>query len=309
MAYGSIVSSSGTGTSASVTQAGSIADNDILITILFNQFTGRTITPPGGWNAIAGATFTKSGVNRDQNGYQVSSYWKLAASESGAYSFGISSSSQWRAFNVRFPGRNTSSPITGSSLINVNGIAGTSQTYNLPTITAVSGDDFIWAAFGNSGGSGAVWTPPSSPFAFTTRSANSFEGGGASAYLATSDNVAAGATGTVTGTEAGVSCDIGGVMIALAAASVGSTYTLTADKGDYSLLGSAALIDVVLGAAQGSYALNGQTAALNAGKGFSASFGQYSLTGQSAVLVGPAGSDPGSLTQHQCRRGGMMIFR
>ena len=71
----------------------------------------------------------------------------------------------------------------------------------------------------------------------------------------------------------------------------GSTYTLTAATGSFTLPGQAAALKVghVLTAAAGSFALTGVAAALKRGYTLTAAPGSFALTGQAATLVYTAG--------------------
>lgn len=67
----------------------------------------------------------------------------------------------------------------------------------------------------------------------------------------------------------------------------GSPYSMPAAQGSYSLSGQAAALRVArrLTAAQGSYTLNGQAVALRLGKNMAAAQGSYALTGQATAFA------------------------
>lgn len=73
---------------------------------------------------------------------------------------------------------------------------------------------------------------------------------------------------------------------ALAPASSGTAYTLTADAGSFALTGQDAefLIGRILTADAGSFSLTGQDANLNIGRVLTADAGEFLLTGQDATL-------------------------
>jgi hypothetical protein len=66
----------------------------------------------------------------------------------------------------------------------------------------------------------------------------------------------------------------------------GTTYSITAEQGSYTLTGQAALFNktLKLTSAQGSYSLTGQDVTFRLGKGLVATTGYYTLTGGSASL-------------------------
>jgi hypothetical protein len=68
-------------------------------------------------------------------------------------------------------------------------------------------------------------------------------------------------------------------------AAAGSTYTLIAGQGSYSLTGSDAQVDLTMVAAQGSYTLTGQTVNFNSNRVVAAGQGSYILSGQSLNLI------------------------
>lgn len=72
--------------------------------------------------------------------------------------------------------------------------------------------------------------------------------------------------------------------VAFRPVSAGSTYTITADYGSYSVTGSEAYRDIVVAAAQGSYTQTGQAAGLNVGFTLTAEYGVYDVAGSNGLI-------------------------
>lgn len=123
---------------------------------------------------------------------------------------------------------------------------------------------------------------------------------GARTFLFLENNASAGSYGIET------TCDSTAAIFHVAAFTepAGSDYTLTADQGSYTLIGSAALVDLVMNAGQGSYDLTGQAAGLLMGFPLTAESGSYTLTGQNAFIHPDLAS--GALA---CNTFAMFLFR
>ena len=102
---------------------------------------------------------------------------------------------------------------------------------------------------------------------------------------------AASGTYTVSGQVAALSPSLGGGGDAAPLPHLGlllqaftDSYTLTADAGSYSIIGSDGLADFEMSAATSTYSITGQDAGLRKASVLTAASGTYSITGQDAAL-------------------------
>lgn len=126
-----------TGTNLTVTAPTGIANDDILIAVLYRE--GGAWTPPAGWTQV-GADIADSGANMT-----LAAYYKRAASESGNYTFNLSSS-VWRIAAMAC----YSGCITSGSPIDVS--ATKNDTLNpvlAATITTTNANEMCVVGMGN----------------------------------------------------------------------------------------------------------------------------------------------------------------
>ena len=140
-------------------------------------------------------------VGTTADGQRMAVGWKRATgADTGSYTFGnLGASGDWVCQAVALTGRHaTSPPVVSTAAIN-NTLNATPVTVTANGVTAVAGDDLAWvsAPDTNAGNNGAGHTPPAG---YTER--QDAMSGWTNLSVATVDNVAAGATGSVSGTFA-----------------------------------------------------------------------------------------------------------
>jgi hypothetical protein len=125
-------------------------------------------------------------------------YKRLTGSDAGSYTFGnVGGSADWVCQAIAFSGRHTTNnpEISSNSVSNAANASPVTVTAN--GVTAVAGDDLLWISIpDNRAGQGGTHTPPSSP-AYSEK--EDAQNGWAVLSLATKENDAGGATGTVAG--------------------------------------------------------------------------------------------------------------
>lgn len=196
MATGTSATNAGTATTPSVAVPASTAINDIMV--LACSCDDAAVV----WATKYPAGFVSLGdVAITADGQRASVGWKrLTGADSGTYTFStIGGGEEWLVHAIRFTGRDTTNPPVASTAV-VNNVHNTSPvTVSANGVTSVTGDDLLWVSIPDASVTGATngHTPPAG-YAEQTDTKNLFE----AMSLATSDNVAAGATGTVSGTLA-----------------------------------------------------------------------------------------------------------
>lgn len=203
-----------------------------------------------------------SEVGTTADGQRMAIGWKRATgADSGSYTFGnLGSSGDWVCQAVAFSGRHATNPPVVSTAATNNTLNATPVTVTANGVTAVAGDDLCWvsAPDTNAANNGAGHTPPTG---YTER--QDAMSGWANLSMATVDNVAAGATGTVSGTFAliGGSARAGWAawLVRVPAAS-GADTTDTAQEGSslaWSGVKATAVAVVVAAAATGTLTWSG----------------------------------------------------
>lgn len=254
-----------------------LANNDILLAFIFSaaQTTGPVPTPPTGFTQIGTSTSVTDGGGF--NG-KFSVFWKRAASESGSYTFTHSAASSQGVLLAISGAVTSGSPVdvfsSNSGLAPNVGVGNNSSTATGVTTTAAN--DLLLYLAHDWAGSGAL----SPPTGFTEL----FDGlvYGASKALTT-----AGATGNVTQVNGDSNSEPWAAwLVAIAPATSGSPYTLTAATGSFGLTGQAARLAVgrKLPSVAGSFALTGVAAGLKVGRKVTAATGAFNLSGQAASL-------------------------
>lgn len=198
MAWRSTSTGSGNGNTPGTPVPTGVAINDIVLIHVSGDNVGWTID-----QADFPAGFTKLGSHHlTLDGQETAIGWKrLSAVDSGSYTFssGVGGSvADWTCAAMAFSGRDTVNPPTFTSAL--SNAANTSPiTITAPTLTALAGDDLAWFSAPDTLGTnlGTGHTPPSGYFErydFVDVNNWSWLSG------ATNENVAAGATGAVSGT-------------------------------------------------------------------------------------------------------------
>lgn len=192
MAYrsSSAGSSGGSPVSTSV-PAGAAIDDIAILTINADNANAATYTWPSGFTEIAA-----SAITHDLHG-QAAAWKRLTAADSGTYDVSLSAGNNALLIAALFSGRHASDPPVLTEAINNSGNS-SPISVNATGVTAIDGDDLVW--IGGLDTLGSVGNGCAPPSGYTERQD---AGGGADVSnisLATLDDVAAGATGTVTGT-------------------------------------------------------------------------------------------------------------
>jgi hypothetical protein len=224
MAYrtGSATSYSSTNQSTSTASVNSpvgVQQNDIIIILGFAcaVLTSAYNISDSGDGFSAGNAVFGAGPAQGPNANLSWIYKVAGASEPASYTVNVGANNNNRVLIcAAWTGRNTSSPIGINATTGPTAGTGSPVSFALTGGTASAGDDLIWVPLNNPVSGGAAWTNPSgfSSGLHVTSTTSPFPEG----YFAYENNVSAGATGTLTGTETGVASDIFGVVISLAAA-------------------------------------------------------------------------------------------
>jgi hypothetical protein len=205
IAFRSATTNSNAGaTTLVITPPASLADNDVMIAVICVNVDTTAITAPAGWTLIRSlnTTFTA----------RASLYRKLAASESGSYTWTFDSSQRSAGAIAAFTGVNT------ISIVDVeNGQTGGGTANAVaPTITTTLDNDMLVYAGADDSSTVATWTPPTGMAeAADSNSAQSVE----IAYVL---QAVAGATGTKTGVCTNAIDAKGAFLVALKASASAS---------------------------------------------------------------------------------------
>ena len=176
------VSPSGSNDSVVVTAPTGIADNDILVAIIYAEPQTQGITPPTGFTSVA---LLQEGTYS----FKLEIFWKRAASESGNYTFTETGNTWGRGKIARISGC-----ITTGDPFDVVGAdsTGTDDTAEALGVTTTVAETLLLYMSVN--GDELTYTVPAG---MTERSDT------IGTYLATEDRASAGATGGRTGTLSG----------------------------------------------------------------------------------------------------------
>ena len=205
---------SGTSVGASIASPSGVALNDVVVLIVLYATT-PTIALPSGFTDVTGSPHQFNVVSRNDSSYKMSISTRIAsASEPASYSITWTGSYPWLGVSCAFSGRNTSATVTADAITSAAGTV-SPVTFALTGITAASGDDLLWIAGLSKNGTAPTWTAP-------TGLASQIQGDYASSpyphfNLSTENNIASGATGTLSGTETGLAADNQGIVLSLAA--------------------------------------------------------------------------------------------
>lgn len=196
MAYRDSTSAVGDTATPAVAVPAGVAANDIIILVATID-SGSPFAPgvfPSGFTEIAEANVTA-------DGHTSAVGWKrTTGADSGSYTFSaLPSAANWVCQAFAFSGRHTTNPPVVSTPNIQNTPQSSPITVSANGVTAVLGDDLIWISAPDvtSVNAGNGHTAPAS---YTER--EDAENGWSNLSGATRDNVAAGATGTVSGTFA-----------------------------------------------------------------------------------------------------------
>lgn len=225
MAYRSVVTGTGANDTLNLDVSGAgIQDGDELIGIVRSA---ETVTWSGFTPAVTSCTVdgnvTRAGTTQI--------FRKRASSEGSSYTVAIGGGNGV-AFNVILvivSGRTNTAP----TITTTNDAAEGASPQNIPLtgVTAADGDDIILVNAGESGNAAGTWAITSVPTNYTSRGTATLTGvfSGGFINVATRDNVAAGATGTLTSvaTLAGQSVETYGAVIRLASAGGGGPVEAT----------------------------------------------------------------------------------
>lgn len=120
------------GTNLTVTAPTSIANNDILVACAYRE--AGTWTPPAGWTQWGS---DKHNFRTPTNDMILSAYWKRAASESGNYTFSLSTTT-WRTIVMaRFTGCITSGDPADMTIVpNADNSTSVATALSITTVTA-----------------------------------------------------------------------------------------------------------------------------------------------------------------------------
>lgn len=195
MAYRSSSTGTNTGTGLSAAVPAGVQTDDIVI------LTATQDDSAANFAAAFPAGFTL--FEQDQltvDGEKVAIAWKrTTGADSGTYTFGATgSTNRWVVQCFVFSGRHTTNNPVSSGGNVVNTGSGSPRTISATGVTAVGGDDLLWAACPDITIGTATSPVTGAPAGYTVRqdqlSGFAWLGG------ATKDNSGAGATGTVSGT-------------------------------------------------------------------------------------------------------------
>lgn len=223
----------GSGISVSIPSPTGAQLNDVVV-IIVDFSTSAALTLPSGFTNVAGSPVQFNVVSRNDVAYKTAIGTRIAtSSEPADYAATLSGSYPWMGVACAWSGRNTSSPVVISQTTSAAGSA-SPVTITLTGGTANAGDDLLWIPSFSKNGAAPTWTAPTG---FTSE----IQGDDLSdAYvhmdLSIKDDVSAGATGNISGTETGLAADQQGFVISLAAAGSGTcTHSGQAKDGSISV--------------------------------------------------------------------------
>lgn len=210
MAYKASSNNAASSNAPSVPVPAGAAAGDIAVIVLASDDTGWNLSQAGGrwptgFNVVMDADVTTDGES-------IGAAWKrLAGADSGSYSFGtMASGNEWAAACALWDGRSASddpvaSTVASSSAGNTSPVTATANG-----VTAVAGDDLAYIVGHDVAGTALAYNGSTAPTNFTSRQDVELSPfGWASVFIASRDNVTAGATGSIAGTFA-LSADTAG---------------------------------------------------------------------------------------------------
>ena len=285
MAYRSSSANNGNGSSGTVPVPASAATDDIAIVALNIDGTGHGTITVTDFTQLD-STIT---VATPDGHTQAIFYKRLTAADSGNYAFSWTNSNDWIAECALFSGRNTTNPPVASTGA-TNSSSNTSPvSVGANGVTALTDDDLIW--IGGLDGSGlAVSAGCAPPTDFTERQdVNDTTRAWCNLSIATRDAVAAGATGTITGTYTMDGGTAGWlaflVRIPVVSAGVTSTDASAAGAGAATGIGTSRVAVPGSSAAAGTATATGTSSVSTA----ASSAGVATATASVTVLISAAG--------------------
>jgi hypothetical protein len=198
VAYRDSTTNSGSSATPSVAVPAGVQAGDIVIVAVGIDATAAAFDPadlPTGFTELAETDITLDG----HTGWVG---WKrLSGADAGSYTFGnVGASGDWVCQAIALSGRHaTNPPVASATATGSDTTSADPAAIAANGVTAVTGDDLVWVSVPdvNASGTGNGHTPPAS---FTE--AEDAENLWANLSIAYRENVAAGATGTVTGSFA-----------------------------------------------------------------------------------------------------------
>lgn len=195
MAYRDSTTNSGSSATPSVAVPAGVAADDIVILVATIDASAANFQAgdwPTGFTELQEADITT-------DGHSAAIGWKrLTGADAGSYTFGnLGASADWIAQACAFSGRHTTDPPVASAVNIQNTGQASPNTVTATGVTAVEGDDLLWASAPDvtASGDGVGHDPPTN---FTER--EDAENLWSNLSIATRDNVSAGATGDISGT-------------------------------------------------------------------------------------------------------------
>jgi hypothetical protein len=258
-----------------VTAPSGIADGDFLLALILWSGSGNTITPPAGWAQVGSTASASDGSFTVNSGV----FTKVAASESGDYTWTPGATAATQGLILRYTGANGAVNTSSSNMVGVD--AG-NQDRDANSITpSVDGCMLVYAGFDW----GDYTTDLTPPTGYTERvEVNPL------IYAADALQVTAGATGTVTmQCNASVIDPRGAWLIALEPAATGSI-----GSGDGTATGTATAASVGRATAASAGSAAGGTTAAGAGTALKRAAGTAAGVGSAAATARPRAATVGS---------------
>lgn len=198
MAYRDSTTNSGNSATPAATVPAGVQADDIVIVAVGIDASTAAFDP-----ADLPASFTElDEVQVTFDGMKAWIGWKrLTGADAGSYTFGnVGAAGDWIAQAIAFSGRDTTNPPVKSTVVSTTTDASTPAAIAANGVTAVLGDDLLWISVPdvNVSGSGNGHTPPPGGYI----EAEDAELAWQNLSIAYLENVAAGPTGTVTGSFA-----------------------------------------------------------------------------------------------------------
>lgn len=201
-----------------VTDNGSQAGDQLTLVVIVNNESAATITWPSGFTQFASAD--NSGANRGFRTF-IAAAWATTSAASYAITVQGGNGTTPSLIFAANSSRTTGAPTNFAAS---NDVLGSTSPVSiaLTGITALSGDDLLWLGSANNTGAW-VFTAPTGMTSQQTQDLTS--GSGYGFNLSTEDNVASGATGTLTGiaTLVSANADAVGLVVSLPAAAAPPT--------------------------------------------------------------------------------------
>ncbi len=244
-----------------------IANNDILIAVVYAEPQTQTISPPAGWSSVVSGTNT---------GYpfKLQIFWKRANSESGSYVFTETGNSWGTGTIFRVSGC-----ITTETPIGAVGTMASGNSINPAAtgITTLTNNALLLFITANGDGFGMDLAPGGMTERYDADND----------YLATEDRATAGATGDKTATLDASNQWVAVLIELKSEAAAGGGTTLTPGTGTLTLTGQTPirLENSIRQPATGTLTLTGRTPTLNSGMVIPTPVGTLTLTGYAPTLA------------------------